>query len=156
ERRRRPRIEDRERERAEIALLLQRTRRRILGRGVAEGDVVDVDMAPAAGFEIDDLQDGFLVFEIADLPVIPFKLLLVLAGGRAAYLAVHLEVDALTAGEVAAADLEIDVRPFDREFRRRKRAGRLIAAYKRVNQILAAEASDLLLIGQGAHGRLIA
>ena len=108
-----------------------------LGRDVGEDDLVDVDMAPALGAPIDDLDHGLLALQIGHVPTGRLQGLAILAGCRADHLAVDAEIDAGLARMVAAADEKADVPPLDAERLRGGRALRAVAAQERVDQAVA-------------------
>jgi hypothetical protein len=118
--------------------------------------VVDVDVAPAAGVRVNDLDAGRLAFELADIPGGPVELLAVGAGGGARDAGADEEVDAGLIGMVAAADEEVDVRALDFQLGRGKRACGFVAAGKAVDQSLAAKAANGHLAGECAAGGFVA
>ena len=116
-------------------------------------DVVDVDVAPAAGLLVHDLDHGLLAGPGRDVPRVPFQSLgaarlVVGAGGGVDHLAIHQQVDAGAAGMHAAADQEVEVLAFDLQRRRGECAGRAVALEEAVDQPLAFEPADLHLARQ--------
>src|SRR5207253_8943563 len=121
-------------------------------------DVIDIDVSPAAGRAIDDLDGGFLADKFLNVPRMPIEVLaaarlIVGAGSRADDFAADEQVEAGFAGEFAAADEEIDEIAFDVEQRRRERAGAGIAAEITVDKPFAQIACDGHLVGECAARR---
>ncbi len=127
------------------------------GLGVGHDDVVDVEVAPAAGVVVGDPDPGLLAGEVADVPGGPVERFGVLSGGAADDLAVHQELDGggvVGAGRVvAAADEEVDVLLVDGELGRGEGARGGVAVQEGVGQPVSQEAGDLVLAGEGAGGR---
>ena len=125
---------------------------------VALRDLIDVDVAPAAGRVVDDLEDGLLALVLLDVPVLPVEELAaaglsVGARGGEDDFAVDEQVHAGLALVSAAADEELDVVPLDGELGRGELARRLVAAEERVDESLAFETGDLHLAAERALGR---
>ena len=121
-------------------------------------DLVHVDMAPAAAFPIDNLNDGLLVPVLPDVPAMQVECLAparrgVRPGGGRGHLAVNQQVHARPALIPAAANQECDVLPLDGERGRGERAGWPVAAKEGVDQALALEAGHHHLARQGSIGR---
>ena len=116
----------------EVALLNLELALRVgerLGRlAVGLDDLVHVDVAPAAGGIVHDLDDGRLAGELAHVPKLRHEGFaaagfVVRAGGIADGLAVNQQVHAGLLRVLAAADEEGDVFALDLELGRRERAG---------------------------------
>jgi hypothetical protein len=137
-----------------VRLLVERNfpgRRR--GRRVGEGDLVDVDVAPAAGLLVDDSEARLFALQFSHVPREPREVFGVFASDGADHSVFDQELDAGATGVRAAADEEGEVVAADGERRRRERAGRLVAVEVRVDQAAAEVAVDGHLAGQGASGR---
>ena len=102
-------------------------------------DLVNVDVAPAAGAPIDDLENRLLAKKLADVPGVPAEPLraswfAVRTGCRANGLAVDHQVDARLAGIASAPDQEIQIRPFDAKRRAGQGPGGVVSAVERIDQ----------------------
>ena len=122
---------------------------------VRELDLVDVDMSPAALLLVNDFNVGGPPFADCHVPHCRFEPLVVLAGGGANDFAINHEAD-LCIGVVAPAHQEPDETPLDGEGLADEAAGRGVAIEKTVDQAVAEEPGDRLLIGERAVGRLFA
>jgi hypothetical protein len=120
-----------------------------LGMG-REGDLIDADVAPAAGVFVHDLEPCLLAQIGEEIPDMPVQALGFVAGGGLHDLAVDEEVDADLAGKIAAAEQHVDVGQGDGEFGRGERAGGLVAADVGIDEAASEKAGDGLLVGQRA------
>ncbi len=128
---------------------------------VALRDLIDVDVAPAAGRGVDDLEDGFPALVLSDVPVFPVEELAaaclgVDARGGEDDFAANEKVHAGLALMSAAADEELDVVPLDGELRRGEPARRLVAAEERVDESLAFKTGNPHLAAERALRRRLA
>src|SRR5665213_2397796 len=114
-------------------------------RGVAEFNLINVDVTPGAGRRINDFDASGLAFKLAHVPIVPFQLFFVLSRRGADDLAVDEQIDARLAGFVAAADQEADEMTVYRKLRRCERPYRIIVSGPAVDQLLPLVARHTLL-----------
>ena len=124
-------------------------------RSIREGDVIDVDVTPAPGMVVHDLQSRFLPKHGKEIPGVPVQPLEFIAARGRKDAAVDQEVDADLAGMIPAADEKIEIRLPDGELGRSQRARGFVAADIRVHKAASEKSRDRLLVGQRSACRSI-
>ena len=143
---------------SDLALRIREHPRRA---ALAEHDLIDIDVPPAALALVHDFDARRLATQLAHIPRRRLQILVaarlrVRPRGRAHRRAVHEQVHARLARVAAAADEEVDKRPLDLELRRNQPPRRLVAAIERVRQPFARKALHRHLPRQRAVGRAAA
>ena len=123
-------------------------------------DLIDVDVSPATGGQIDDLQHGRLALVLLDVPVLPVEeftaaRLEIGAGGGQDDLAIDEQIHAGLALVTASTDQEFDVVPLNGKFWRSQLARGLVSAEERVDQSFAFEAGYMHLASERSLGRAL-
>ena len=122
-------------------------------RSIREGDMIDVDMPPAAGMVVHDLQSRLFPKHGKEIPRVPVQPLELIAGRRCLNYAVDQEIDADLAGMIPSADQKVEVRLGDGELRRDQRAGGFITTDVGVHKAASEKSRDRLLVRQRATSR---
>ena len=121
-------------------------------RFVSKLDVIHVDVAPAAGFLVHNLEPCPAPQKLTHRPVLGFEQFPVATGRGAHHGSIDDQVHAGAAGVTAATDEKGDPWPIEVELRRDQSSlESVIAAQVGVDQTLPEETTDRLLVRQGSR-----
>src|SRR5579862_4946799 len=125
---------------------------------VTLNNVIDIDMSPAAGCGVHDLQHDVFAGEFTDIPLRRFQMLAaarvcVRSSRGTDHVSVEQQVHAGLAFPAATADEKLQILALDFKRGRSQRARRCVAAIKRIHQAISVETVDRHLVRQSSVSR---